>query len=242
MLPAQYGIAGNLTQDHHGESIESVVKRITKGAETEAEKMKRIYYFVRDEIKFGWVYPQEIPAIEVLRHGRGVCMQKANLLVAMAREAGMKARFHFMFVYKTALEDFLPGFAYKRWVDPFPHAFPEVYLNGKWVSMEATFDKDFHEICINKKLNFGKNESVARDVSIEFSVDGVKGHQQYVQAKEKASFYGDDLALFNKFMDDSVPRWKKILQPFIFKKAQKIIDQLRSENEPEAWKFDFEGT
>ena len=65
----------------------------------------------------------------------------------------MKVRFHVMYAHKTALFDFLPGFAYNNWVDPFPHIFPEVFLNGKWVSMEATFDKELHEICIKKKLN-----------------------------------------------------------------------------------------
>ncbi|WP_419657176.1 transglutaminase domain protein [Desulfosarcina variabilis str. Montpellier] len=229
LIASDSGSAGHSAQDHDEERIESTVKRITRGAETDAEKMKRIYYFVRDEIKFGWIYPQEIPAQKVLKNRRGVCMQKANLLVAMAREAGLKARFHFMYVHKTALDDFLPQFAYKRWIDPFPHAFPEVYLIGKWVSMEATFDQNLHEICISKKLNFGKNASIVKDVSIEFSIDGVKGHQQYVHAKEKASFYGEDLSGFSKFMHVSVPFWKRMLQPFIFKKAQKIIDQLRSE-------------
>lgn len=79
-----------------------------------------------------------------------------------------------MYDHKTALEDFLPEFTYQRWVDPFPHTFPEVYLNGKWVSMEATLDKDLHEICINKKLNFGKNKNVVRDISVEFSSNDVK--------------------------------------------------------------------
>jgi len=82
------------------ETISSVVNRITEGAETEEEKIEKIFYFVRDEIKFGWIYPQEIPAEEVLKNRKGVCMQKTNLLVAMAREAGLKARFHFMYVNK----------------------------------------------------------------------------------------------------------------------------------------------
>ena len=47
------------------ETISSVVNRITEGAETEEEKIEKIFYFVRDEIKFGWIYPQEIPAEEV---------------------------------------------------------------------------------------------------------------------------------------------------------------------------------
>ena len=220
-------IQDKVEQHQINETIPSVVKKITHGADSDTEKIERIYYFVRDEIKFGWVYPQDIPAEEVLKSRKGVCMQKANLLVAMAREAGIKARFHFMYVHKTAIEDFLPGFAYKRWVDPFPHAFPEVNLDGKWVSMEATFDKELHEICLKNKLNFGKNKEIAGKVSISFSADGVKGHQQYVHANGKDSFYGDDLSRFTEYLHERVPWWKKLLQPLIFSKAQKIMDQLR---------------
>lgn len=235
LLGSLLAVAG--CQDSNGnnlsakdETIKGCVAELIADAETDEQKIERIYYFVRDDIKFGWVYPQEISAEEVLRNRKGVCMQKANLLVAMAREAGFDARFHFMYVHKTALEDFLPGFAYKRWVDPFPHTFPEIYLNGKWVPMEATFDKELHEICIKKKLNFGRNEEIVREVSIEFSVDGVKGHQQYVHAEGRDSSYGDDLTQFTKFMHEGVPWWKRMMQPFIFKKARKIMDQIRSDS------------
>ena len=93
-----------------------------------------------------------------------------------------------MYVNKTALEDFLPDYAYKNWVDPFPHTFPEIYLNGKWVSMEAIFDQELHEICIQKKINFGKYDAIVDDIPIEFSPEGVKGHQQYVHGENSKIF------------------------------------------------------
>ena len=65
--------------------IKSIVRELTANAKSDEEKIRRIFYFVRDEIKFGWIYPQEIPAEKVLKNRKGVCMQKANLLVAMAR-------------------------------------------------------------------------------------------------------------------------------------------------------------
>lgn len=209
--------------------IKTIVTGLIADAETDEQRIEKIYYFVRDEIEFGYLYPQEISVEDVLRNRRGVCMQKANLLVAMARAAGLEARFHFMYIHKTALEDFLPDYAYKRWIDPFPHTLPEIYLDGKWVSMEATFDKELHEICIKKKLNFGKNEEIAREVSIEFSANGVKGHQQYVHAEEKESFYGKDLTQLTKFMHEGVPWWKRMMEPIIFKKAQKIMDKIRTD-------------
>ncbi|MDC7124820.1 MAG: transglutaminase-like domain-containing protein [Spirochaetales bacterium] len=209
------------------ETIKTVVKMLIKDTETDEEKLEKIFYFVRDEIKFDWVYPQDIPAEEVLRNRKGVCMQKANLLVAMAREAGFEARFHFMYVHKNALEDFLPGYAYKNWVDPFPHTFPEIYLNGKWIPMEATFDKELHDLCISKKINFGKYEDIVKNVSIEFSPEGVIGHQQYWEAENSESFYGEDLSEFTEYLHADVPWWKRAMQPNIFKKAGNIMEDLR---------------
>jgi transglutaminase-like putative cysteine protease len=209
--------------------IKSLVSSLVSGAKTDEEKIKVIYFFVRDEIKFGWIYPEDIPVEKILKNKKGVCMQKANLLVTMAKEAGLKARFCFMYVHKNALEDFLPKFAYQRWIDPFPHTFPEVYLDNKWVSMEATFDKELYDICLKKKINFGKYENIVKNISIDFSINGVKGSQQYFEAEGKDLFYGDDLSEFMKFMKSNVPWWKKIIQPFIFRKAQKIMDDFRNE-------------
>jgi hypothetical protein len=211
------------------ETIKAVVNRLVADTKSDEEKIERIYLFVRDEIEFGWVYPQEIPADEVLKNRKGVCMQKANLLVAMAREAGFKARFNFIYVHKNALEDFLPKFAYKKWADPFPHTYPEIFLNGKWISMEATFDRKLHEICLQKKLNFGKYENIAKEVVIDFSIIGVKGHQQYWYTIGVDFFNGENLSELTEFMHNKVPFWKKLLLPVIFKKAQKIMDELRNE-------------
>jgi len=209
--------------------ITKLTQELTFGCSSDVEKMKKIFNYVRDKILFGWVYPQSVSAEDIIKLKMGVCMQKANLLVQMSRAAGIKARFHFMYVHKTALEDFLPGFAYEKWEDPFPHTFPEVFLNGKWVSMEATFDKSLHTICIDRKLNFGKNKSIVKNIEIDFSIEGVKGHQQYCQAENTESFYGDDLAQFTDYLHKNVPWWKRTLQPMIFKKAQKIMNRIRDE-------------
>ncbi|MEW6262728.1 MAG: transglutaminase-like domain-containing protein [Thermodesulfobacteriota bacterium] len=93
-------------------TIQEATAKLTQGAESDEEKLRQLFIFVRDEIRFDFLYPQDVPVEKVLREGRGVCMQKANLLVALAREAGFEARFRFMYVSKRALEDFLPDFAY----------------------------------------------------------------------------------------------------------------------------------
>jgi transglutaminase-like putative cysteine protease len=209
-------------------TVQSAVEELLKGAESEEEKLKRLFTFVRDEIRFDFVYPQDVPVETVLREGRGVCMQKANLLVALAREAGFKARFRFMYVSKKALEDFLPDFAYTRWVDPFPHTFPEIFFRGQWISMEATFDPELHRVCLAKGINFARYP-VRDRVSIEFSTEGVIGHQQFFQVKDRPSFVGDDLSPLLSWNQAHIPWYKRLLQPMIFRKASAILGKLRRE-------------
>ena len=57
-------------------------------------KVKAIYNFVRDEIKFGYNLSDEITASEVLKDGYGQCNTKATLLMALLRAVGIPNRIH----------------------------------------------------------------------------------------------------------------------------------------------------
>ena len=127
-----------------------------------------------------------------------------------------------MYVSRKALEDFLPDFAYNRWIDPFPHTFPEIFFRGKWISMEPTFDTELHGICLEKGINFARYPIRDR-VSIEFSPQGVIGHQQFFQIREQASFVGEDLTPLPAWSRDHLPWYKRLLQPMIFRKAGAIL-------------------
>lgn len=198
------------------------------GAESDEAKLKRIFLFVRDEIQFNWAYPQDIPSEEVFANGMGVCMQKANLLGAMAREAGFTTRFRFMYVHKQALEDFLPAFAYKNWVDPFPHTVAEVKRKGEWISFDPSFDKGLYDVCIKQNLNFAKYPEIRGKYSLYFSPEGVVGAQEYWAVSSLAPFYGEDLSPLMAFEKHEVNFLKRLLKPLIFAKARKIMTLLRA--------------
>jgi hypothetical protein len=210
------------------ESVPEVVASLLKDVETDEEKLKRLFVFVRDEIQFDFVYPQDVAVETVLRQGRGVCMQKANLLVALVREADFEARFKFIYVRKQALEDFLPGFAYKRWIDPFPHTIAQVFFQGRWISLDPSFDTRLHHICLKRKINFARHP-FHDQVSTEFNSRGVIGHQQYFKAEGIDTFVGEDLSPLMAWRRTHVPWYKKMLQPMIFKKASARLAQLRAE-------------
>ena len=211
-------------------NIAELTRSLTKNAKNDEQKVEALYLFVRDSIQFGWVYPLDIPVSEILRNRKGVCMQKANVLVALLRECSFEARFRFMYVEKKALEDFLPDFAYKKWLDPFLHTVVEIKLNGKWISVEPTFDKELHELCFEQNINFAKY-SYANEVSIEFNPQGIKACQQYVAAKDSVFSYGEDLSPLMEYTKNSVPWIKRIFKPMVFRKADKKMIELRTKKQ-----------
>ena len=214
------------TQDT--KSFEETVLEITKGAVTPEEKVEKIFYFVRDEVLFDFVGENYMSADEVLATGRGSCMNKAALFVKMAKESGIPARFHFMSVSKEALRDLLHPLAYRFWPDSFTHTFPEVKLNGRWISMEATFDKELHEILLKKNLNFARYPD-RRNISIEFSKSGIIGAQQLTAVEGREPIYADNLTPLEE-MEETISWIKlKILRPCVLSLSRGNLKKLRED-------------
>jgi len=204
-------------------SLKETAKNITRDANTPEEKLEKIFYFVRDQIVFDFLENSLMSAEEVLAAGRGSCMHKAVLLAEMAKEAGIPVRLHFMWVTKEALRDLLHPMSYFFWANPFLHTYPEVNLNGKWVPMEATFDKKLHEILLKKRLNFARYPD-RRNISIEFSTSGVVGAQQPTAAEGRDPFYADDLGPL-KEMIESLSWFKKKLHPWALRRSSGWLNQ-----------------
>jgi len=218
---------GSIQQKFPEKDLKSEAAQIVAGAATDAQKLERLFLFVRDEIDFNWIYPQDIPYEDVLKNGFGVCMQKAHLLSAMAREAGFQTRFRFMFVHKQALEDFLPAYAYERWADPFPHTVVEILYQGAWRSFDPSFDEKLYRICLDKKINFARYPEIVQSYKTAFSPEGMKGAQEFWTVKGKEAFYGDTLEPLLNWEGEHVAFFKRLMKPFIFKKARSIMDHYR---------------
>ena len=79
------------------QAISQLVERLTRGATTRREKLRRLYEWVRDEVRYvaveigiGGFQPH--PAAEVLAHRYGDCKDMATLLCTLGREAGLDVR------------------------------------------------------------------------------------------------------------------------------------------------------
>lgn len=103
------------------------------GQETDpVKKAKILFEFVRDQIQEGFI--NSMVASEVLAKGEGVCHEKASLLTALARAAGIPAYYGF-----TVVE-------IKNWRNEkghvsdikFLHGATGLYLNEKWILYDPT--------------------------------------------------------------------------------------------------------
>ncbi|MHA1791675.1 MAG: transglutaminase-like domain-containing protein [Promethearchaeota archaeon] len=132
--------------DHDSEAIRLFMRDRGERlkAATMIELSRKLFYFVRDEIKY--VIIKELPtrkmmvASQVLKDGRGYCVQKAVLLATLGRAFGIPSRLHFADIrnYKIShrLKE-LMGTNLFVW-----HGFTEFYLNGHWVKLTPAFDRD----------------------------------------------------------------------------------------------------
>lgn len=121
------------------------------------------------------------------------------------------------------MEDLLHPIVYKFWPKAFLHTYPEINIDGRWISIEPTFDKELHEILLRKKLNFARNAD-HKDINIDFNINGVRGAQQFTEIKGSKATYASNLDPLKKSMEE-IPGWKLKLQPWMFRISSNWINK-----------------
>ncbi len=100
-------------------------------------KIKAIYDFVRDEIKFGYNVSDSIKASKVLKDGYGQCNTKGTLFMALLRGVGVPCRVHGFTIDKKLQKGAMTGIVYKNAPNDVFHSWVEVLYNDKWYNLEA---------------------------------------------------------------------------------------------------------
>ena len=101
------------------------------------ERVKNIYNFVRDEIRFGYNKSDNIPASKVLSDGYGQCNTKSTLLMALLRAVGIPNRIHGFTIDKALQKGAITGIWYKLAPKNILHSWVEVLINDKWYFLEG---------------------------------------------------------------------------------------------------------
>lgn len=122
--------------------IRETSRKLIAATDSILEKARYIFYFVRDNIRYNVYSPRasddDFKASIVLARGEGYCVQKAVLLVALARAAGIPARLRFaeIRIFHTA-----KSIAEKRGSNVFPcHGLADLSVDGNWIKATPTYD------------------------------------------------------------------------------------------------------
>jgi len=128
-------------------AIQRVSKKLIQGCVSEVEKAIRLFYFVRDSIHYNAymvsMYLEDFKASTVLTRGKGYCVQKAVLLAALGRAAGIPSRLSFAKIKSYRLPAQLVEQIGTDVISR--HGYNQFFLDGKWVSAAATFDRELCE-------------------------------------------------------------------------------------------------
>lgn len=190
------------------------------GEGSDLERAVRLYYAVRDGIRYNPYLvnadPAHYAASFTLQKGEGFCIQKAILLAAVIRAAGIPARVGFANVRNhlttEKLRRLLRGDLFVF------HGYDEIFLKGKWVKATPAFDIDLCRRFNVLPLEFdGKNDSIFHP----FDGDGRK-HMEYVH----------DYGTFDDFPYDLMMQEGKKYYSHLFKdldEGKKIEGDFRNE-------------
>ncbi len=131
--------------ESESQEIVETEKRITSGLESDTEKAKALFYFVRDRISFRPLFfnyfpREEFRATRTLERGYGFCIMKAILLISLLRAAGIPSRLVLAEIRHYQLPDRIRKVL---GTDVLPHGFLEAFLKGRWVKLNPTFDAEY---------------------------------------------------------------------------------------------------
>lgn len=121
--------------DFHAPNVAALTKNLFHDGMPAVEKAKTAYEFVRDSIPHSFDCNAAVitaRASQVLEHRTGICHAKANLLAALLRSQGIPAGFCFQRL--TLADDDSLGYCV--------HAYNAVYLEGKWIRLDARGNKE----------------------------------------------------------------------------------------------------
>ncbi len=140
--------------DYNHNAIRSMANDFVQASKDPIEQTKNIFMFIRDKIIFGGDHWQ-VKASETLQKGYGACWNKNLILIALLRYYKIPSRLK----ANPMKNDFMKpamGASYLTVSSPFYHCFTEVYLDGRWIAIDPTLDKNtYHTFFMPRNVDWG---------------------------------------------------------------------------------------
>jgi hypothetical protein len=189
--------------DHGNPTVKNKALILTKCCESIEDRIKALFYYVRDDIKFQFTAEGDfVPASQTIKYGYGACNNKTILYLALCRAIGIEARIHFSLIDKSIQRGLIKGLLY--WIIPqkISHSWLEVKLNNNWFPIDSYINDNEYYIAAKKKLKengWHTGYSIASSKN-ESSSELDFGKEQFVQMDAVTDDHGvyDDPADYFK--------------------------------------------
>jgi hypothetical protein len=164
--------------DYDHPLVQEIAQYLTQGEKTIRGKLEKIFYYVRDDILFG--FPKKgdlIKASDTIMLGIGQCNTKGTLFLALCRATGIPARIHFSLIDKEIQRGLFAGLRYKLLPSLLSHSWIEVKVEGTWRRVDAYINDEAYfrvAVSILKKKGWETGYSVScpnGTCSCEFNFD-----------------------------------------------------------------------
>lgn len=157
-------LANTYYVDYMAENIQKKAKELFSEEMADVQKAEKAFLFVRDEIPHSFDCNATVVtarASDVLEQKTGICHAKSNLLAALLRSQGIPAGFRYE--HLTLADDDSLGYCL--------HCYNAVYLEGKWVELDARGNKP--GVNAQFSLNERKLAFMPREEYDEYFLEGI---------------------------------------------------------------------
>lgn len=110
-------------------SIKSLAYSLTRGTSSQYQKGARIFNWVRNNLRYSFYYNTRLGAAGALKYRKGNCADTSHLVVALARSAGLQAK------YAHGKVRFSSGRIYG-------HVWAIIKANGRWYTADASSNRN----------------------------------------------------------------------------------------------------
>ena len=188
--------------------IQAKAIELTTGLKSTEEKARRLFYFIRDEIRYVFRAGQkaeEYPASQVLKRQRGFCTQKAILFCALARSCGIPAGIHFYDIVDYTLPAEFINLLRTNVL--YRHGIVALNFNGKWLQYDATLDIAL----VNRNNLIPVDFSPQRDCLMPAATRTGNKHIEYIR----------DYGLYSDISYSEIRSWFEQFYPHLMKIGNK---------------------
>ncbi|KYG91352.1 transglutaminase [[Bacillus] sp. KCTC 13219] len=209
-------------------SIQKLIEAMQWANESDFQKIKKIYNFVRDDIAFGYNKDDAIPASEILKDRYGQCNTKGILFMTLLRAVGIPCRIHGFTIDKKLQKGAMTGLIYQLAPQNIVHSWVEVQYDGHWYNIEgfildSSYLKKLQEKfadCETSFCGYGAATNNLQNPQIDWDANDT-----YIQ-KEGIN---NDFGVFNS-PDEFFKKHRQRLSPFKKWIYQTIIRKLMNRN------------